>query len=235
MLSGLNRIVAIPLLLSCGLLAACAGARHQTGISPEQRLHVAHAAETSGDVILARAMYAAAGAESSDDRTVLIAAAEGLTRTGSPADAMALLNDHLTRSPADDDVRRTLGAIQLRSGMPDQALKNLAKVVADRPLDDAARTNQGVALDMLQRHADAQTLYRAVLARTPTDTDAANNLAYSLFMTGQFAAAKAVLAPFVGRTDLPDRLRTTMSLVDNSAAPLERRMPTVMYPVVSAI
>ena len=48
---------------------------------------------------------------------------------------------------------------------------------------------RGVALDLLERHVDAQACYRAVLASTPRHVSARNNLALSLALSGQFAEA----------------------------------------------
>jgi len=39
-----------------------------------------------------------------------------------------------------------------------------------------------------------------------------------LVLSGQTSAAKVVLAPFRGRGDLPERMRTTMGLVDGAPA-----------------
>jgi Flp pilus assembly protein TadD len=206
--------IVLSLGLSCSLVSACGSMKKSEGINPEQRLHVAKAAESSGDVMLARSMYAAAASEALSDKSIQLRAAEGLERTGSPADAMALLEGVLSRSPEDHDVRRTLGSLQIKNGMATEAVRNLSMVLAARPDDDTARINEGVALDTLNRHAEAQQLYRAVLARTPTDPDSANDLAWSLMLSGQTAAAKAVLLPFRGRSDLPERMQTTLRAVE---------------------
>jgi len=108
--------------------------------------------------------------------------------------------------------------MQIMNGLPGDAVNTLAQVLKARPDDDTARVNEGVALDMLNRHAEAQQLYREALTRAPGDTEAANDLALSLILSGQAAAAKVVLAPFRGRGELPERMRTTMGLVDGAPA-----------------
>lgn len=203
-------------LIACLLLSACDAPK--TGeISPETRMRVAQAAETSGDMELARRMYATAAAETLGDRAMQMRAVEGLLRGGAPADAMALLEATLRRAPRDHEARRALASLQITNGMPGQAEQNLAMVLAARPDDDFARINRGVALDMLRRHTEAQALYRAVLARIPGEADAANDLALSLMLSGQRREAQGVLAPFRGRGDLAERMRTTMTLVDGAA------------------
>lgn len=200
-------------LLACVLLAGCT--KTKTGaISPEARMRVALAAEQSGDANLARSMYVSAAAEAWGDRAVQIAAAQGLARAGAPADAMALLDQLLQKSPSDKEARRLLGSLQAVNDRAPQAVDNLTKVLASSPDDDTARIDLAVAMDMMGRHAEAQPLYRAILARAPGDQDAANNLALSLLLSGQPDAARAVVAPFRGRADLSERMRATMDKVD---------------------
>ena len=197
------------------LVAACGGSRQQGQISPEARLHVAEAAESSGDLGLARKMYVTAATEAWGNRTILLQAARGLARSGAPADAIALLDARLGQVPGDNEARRTLASLQIVNGSPGEAAKNLRQVLAAQPGDDTARLNLAVSLDMLRRHSEAQPLYREILLRTPSDTEAANDLALSLMLSGQQTEARAVLQPFRGRADLPERLKTTFTLVDS--------------------
>ncbi len=222
------------LALVCCLLSACGGgggSPQKSGkISPEQRFDIARAAEASGNMVMAKEMYAAAAAETEGDRTMQLRAAQGLARAGAPADGISVLQGVLRRSPGDQDVRRTLGSMQIMNGLPGDAVNTLAQVLKARPEDDTARVNEGVALDMLNRHAEAQQLYREALTRAPGDTEAANDLALSLMLSGQTAAAKVVLAPFRSRGDLPERMRTTMGLVDGAPA---EPIPSPASPVVT--
>ena len=95
------------------LVAACGGSRQQGQISPEARLHVAEAAESSGDLGLARKMYVTAATEAWGNRTILLQAARGLARSGAPADAIALLDARLGQVPGDNEARRTLASLQI--------------------------------------------------------------------------------------------------------------------------
>ena len=113
-------------------------------------------------------------------------------------------------------------------GQPGEAVRTFSAVLEAHPNDDAARINEAVALDMLKRHAEAQDLYRAALAKNPTDPEAVNDMALSLLLSGQPMAAKAVLAPFRGNADLPERMRSTMASVDAAlAAPAAPAPPPV--------
>jgi Flp pilus assembly protein TadD len=200
----------------CCLLSACGSTQKSEVINPKQRLDVARAAELSGNMGMARSMYAAAAAETTDDRTMQLHAAEGLIRSGAMADGIAILQTLVKQAPNDIDLRRTLGQAQIMNGSPGQAIDTLSTVLTSRPDDDTARINKAVALDMLRRHTEAQQLYRDALARSPSDVEAANDLALSLMLSGDDAAAKVVVAPFRGRANLPDRMLATIGLVDRS-------------------
>ena len=209
--------------LLCCLVSACGNggeSARPAAITPEQRFHVAGAAEASGNLVVARSMYAAAAAETQGDRTMQLRAAEGLTRTGAPGDAIGVLQDYLRRRPNDQDVRAALGKLQIMNGSPADAVATLSVVLAARPGDDTVRINKGVALDILARHAEAQQLYREALTRNASDTEAANDLALSLMLTGQVAEARVIVAPFRTRGDLPERMRTTIATVDAAPGPV---------------
>jgi Flp pilus assembly protein TadD len=200
----------------CCLLSGCGGAQKSEVINPKQRFDVARAAEASGNMGMARSMYEAAAAETTGDRTMQLHAAEGLIRSGAMADGIVILQTLVKQAPNDIDVRRTLGQAQIMNGSPAQAVDTLSVVLASRPDDDTARINKAVALDMLRRHTEAQQLYRDALTRNPSDVEAGNDLALSLMLSGDNTGAKAVVAPFRGRGDLPERMRTTIGLVDGS-------------------
>ena len=113
-----------------GVLVAGCGRGQQGQITPDARLHVAEAAESSGDLGLARKMYVTAATEAWGNRTILLAAARGLARSGAPADAIALLDARVGQVPGDNEARRTLASLQIVNGTPGEAAKNLRQVLA---------------------------------------------------------------------------------------------------------
>ncbi len=226
---GARRTLLMLGILSCVALAACGRRRKTDQVTPMQRINVARAAEASGDLGLARVMYAAT-LEVTRDREIELQAADGLARVGDPASALAALDAILARSPNDLDTRRRAGSLRVSNGQPEDGARDLRLVLAARPNDDTSRLNLGVALDMMGRHAEAQPLYRAVLARSPGDVDAANDLALSLMLSGQRYAARAVLAPFLGRADLDPRMRATVNLVESERAAGTSSGPIPLYP-----
>jgi Flp pilus assembly protein TadD len=220
-----GRRIGLILALLSGLMSGCAS--HPRGqIGPEQRLNIARAAEASGNLGLAHAMYAAT-ADVARDKNLRLRAADGLERIGDPGAAIAILDSILAQYPNDMATRQRLGSAQVRAGQAGEGAANLRIVLAARPSDDVARLDLAVAFDLLGRHGQAQPLYRMILSRSPGDMDAANDLALSLMMSGQREAAHAVLAPFLGRRDMPARMKATVKLVEGDGS---NTAPTRLYP-----
>lgn len=183
-------------------------------LTASARLHVAEAAEESGDKQTAGSMYLAAAKETPGDSAVMIQCAEGLVRTGRLEDAESVLALRLKGAPHDADVLRTLGAVEVLSGKPAAAVVALSAALAVQADDVKALADKGVALDMLRRHAEAQGLYRRALALAPRDEAVSNDLALSLLLSGQAAAGARVLAPFRENVGLPERIRTNLGIMD---------------------
>lgn len=197
-------------------LAGCA-ARPEAGagggLTASSRLNVADAAEESGDRQTAVAMYLAAANDAPGDAAVQVRSAEGLARTGRLDEARALLDRRVKAGMHDGDVLRTLGAVQIMAGNPGTAVQTLSAALAAKPDDSKAMVDKAVALDILQRHQEAQGLYRQALMLSPGDPTTSNDLALSLMLSGQTTEAEAVLAPFRDNTGLPERMRTNQGIV----------------------
>jgi Flp pilus assembly protein TadD len=119
------------------------------------------------------------------------------------------------------DLLRTLGAIQVMTGKPQDALQTLSGVLASKPDDVSALTDKAVALDILRRHDEAQALYRQALGLSPQDATISNDFALSLLLSGQAAAGAQVLAPFRERLGLPERIRTNLGIMDAASGRAE--------------
>jgi Flp pilus assembly protein TadD len=198
----------------CCLLAGCGAKPNDQSLTASSRLHVAEAAEESGDKQTAGSMYLAAAEQSQGDSGLQIQCAEGLVRTGRLDDAEAVLTRRLGAAPHDTEVLRTLGAVEVMSGKQAAAMQSLSAVLMSKPDDLKAMVDKGVALDMLHRHAEAQGLYRHVLTLAPQDAAVSNDLALSLLLSGQAAAGARVLAPFRENAGLPERIRTNLGIMD---------------------
>jgi Flp pilus assembly protein TadD len=137
-----------------------------------------------------------------------------LTRNDKLDDAEGVLQRRLKTTPRDVDLLRTLGAVQVMAGKPSQAVLTLSSVLIAKPDDVKAMVDKAVALDILRRHNEAQVLYRQALALSPGDAAVSNDLALSLLLSGQPAAADLVLAPFRDSAGLPERIRTNLGIMD---------------------
>lgn len=182
-------------------------------MSVPARLHLAEAAEGSGDRDTAVAMYLAAAQAAPEDSAVQVQVATALVRNDRLAPARDLLLARLKVAPNDADVLRVLASIQLMQGQSAQAMARLDAALATNPADSSALVNKAVALDMQGRHAEAQAIYHQVLARAPGDIAALNNLAISLLVQGRATEALAVLAPLGEGDDLPMRTRVNLGVI----------------------
>lgn len=202
---------------ACWLLAGCV-AKPDGGagasLTATSRLDVARAAEESGDKQTAAAMYQAAANDAPGDASVQLRAAEGLARNGRLDDAQALLERRVKGGSRDEDLLRTLGAVQVMAGKPAAAVVSLSAALGQKPDDVKAVVDKAVALDILQRHEEAQGLYRQALGLMPGDAAISNDLALSLMLSGRPTEAEAVLAPFRDSPGLPERMRTNLGIVD---------------------
>jgi Flp pilus assembly protein TadD len=70
-----------------------------------------------------------------------------------------------------------------------------------------------VALDLLDRHAEAQEKYRSVLKSQPRHVAARNDLALSLALSGRYADALEILAPLAMSSTATPRIRQNLALI----------------------
>ena len=89
-------------------------------------------------------------------------------------------------------------------------------------------TDRGLAYDLLGRHADAQSDYRAALSGADGD-EARRRLALSLAITGDKAGAIAMLGPLMGRGDAgAARCRALVLALAGDLAGARRSLDTAM-------
>lgn len=176
------------------------------------RLRVAEAAEASGNFAMAATLYAAAAAAEPGRADVQARFASALARAGNPTRAEEVLSTALERHPNDTALNIQLGRLRLRTGAAEQALVIFDRVLARAPNNADALDGRGVALDLLDRPAEAQQSYQAARAVAPNDMRIASNLAFSLLLEGRAREGRDVLEPFSGRADLAGRARTTLAI-----------------------
>lgn len=196
------------------LLSGCTG-QGPSGppeLTDASRLHLAEVATQSGATGFALAMYQQAAEKAPRSVAAQAGYAQALIRAGQLSEAQAVLDRALRNCGPDPDLSMQRGRLELAEGEASQALLDFTAVLGARPLDARALNNEGIALDMLGRHADAQADYRKVLAARPGSESASDNLAVSLMLEGKFPEAVTVLAPVADQPGSSARTRANMAV-----------------------
>jgi Flp pilus assembly protein TadD len=199
----------------CCVLAACATKPASQGptLSGDARARVALAAEQSGDFPLADTMYAEAATENPTDASAQMRYADVLLRQGKVTEARDLLLRHIGTVSDPTQLQSGLAAIDVLSGEAARALAEYDKLLAVDPNDMRLVVNKAVALDMLGRHEEAQTLYRRALYATPDDPVVISDFALSLVLSGKTREASALVAPLRDADNVSARVRNNIAVV----------------------
>lgn len=185
-------------------------------MTPDQAqtaLRLARAARQAGDLNGAVSLYKALSAAQPDDMHMALEYGDTLNDAGYIDDAIGVYSKIGAESK--DRVGALLGLERayLRLGEADKALPYAEQAVNVAPQDADAAIGHGVALDMLNRHDEAQKCYRAVLDVSPRNVAARNDLALSLALTGDFAQAIDILTPIARSADASPRERQNLALI----------------------
>ncbi len=81
------------------------------------------------------------------------------------------------------------------------------------PGDIVVLNLQGVLFDSLSQHAQAQQIYRSILAAQPDNKSALNNLALSLMLTGAYTSSYTLEAELYRSNRNDDKIRQNLSLM----------------------
>lgn len=125
-----------------------------------------------------------------------------------------------------------LGRVTLATD-PAGATSRFGQVLALDPQNQAARTDRGIAFDLLGRHADAQADYRQAIAGGGDATATKVDLGLSLAMSGDADAAVQILQPIASASDASARVRQDLAValvLDGRTEEAERILLTQMSP-----
>ena len=178
-------------------------------LSSEASLRVARALRNSGDAAASLPIYRELTKGLAPDAPLRVELGDAMLDARLIDDAIGVY------SAAAGAPRAQLGLAraQLVLGQPVRALPFAQRAVELAPTDAAALTMQGVVLDRLGRHAEAQASYRAVLAKSPQSVAARTDLALSLALTGQFAEALDILEPIARSANASPRDRQNLAFI----------------------
>lgn len=204
------------------LLTACGSSRrHEAELrAPDtaSRLRVASAAMESGQTDIALSMFGAAAEAAPESVEAQTKYAALLIRAGKPEVADKVLARALEAKPNDPALQLALGKERIQTGAAAEALQLFDGLLARDGRNVAALNGRGMALDLLDRHAQAQQSYRAAQAIAPSDIPSANNLALSLLLEGRAAEAQAVLIPLSRRAGVPARVLNNLAIAQAAAS-----------------
>jgi Flp pilus assembly protein TadD len=176
-------------------------------------LRLARAARTHGDLTTSVNFYRDLATRAHPDDAVLVEYGNALIDFGAADDAI----DTFARVPTNSSSRvaALLGQSHayLALGDPKKALDTAEQAKALAPADPRVQLGIGVALDSLDRHRDAQALYRALLVDNPRHVAARNNLALSLALIGQFSEALEIITPMAKSLNATSRVRQNLALI----------------------
>ena len=201
-------------LLALAGLAGCAGTPRGGSAAREgsSNLRLARATRQSGDLASAIQIYRAIVAIKPVAPGVQVELGDVLLQSGAPDDAIDAYSQ-VTKGPARLDA--LLGTTRCYLALDDAAtaltFADQAQVAA--PHDARMLVDRGVALDTLQRHAEAQASYRAALVASPRRVSARNDLALSLALTGHYDEAIGLIAPLARSIDATPQVRANLAVV----------------------
>jgi Flp pilus assembly protein TadD len=174
---------------------------------------MARATRQAGDLAAAIVIYRSLVANTSVQPEVKVEFGDALLESGAPDDAIDIYSQVGAQSPARLAALLGMTRAWLDLGDPAKALEQADAARRLAPEDARVLVDRGVVLDSLERHAEAQQSYRAVLAVVPRHVSARNNLALSLALTGQFDEAIALMAPLVRSSAATPRVRGNMAVI----------------------
>ena len=119
--------------------------------------------------------------------------AKALARQERLGEAVAVANRAVELAPRELAALETAVAVANSAGDPASARRHLETALALRPGDLGIRRALGVVLDKLHAHADAEPLWRGILAEHPDDVSALGWLGVCLIGMGRFDEARAPL------------------------------------------
>jgi Flp pilus assembly protein TadD len=156
-------------------------------------------------------------------RGVLVSEPKNVAALVAAGDAYVALNDrvdaeHYYREaqrvqPNYPPARLGVGKMELRDNVKG-AETIFRGVLASDPRDTAALTDLGVALDLQERHTEAQGYYATALALNPDLTAARVNLALSLALSGNAAKAEGMLRDAAEAGSVTPRVRANYALAE---------------------
>lgn len=114
-----------------------------------------------------------------------------------------------------------LGDVYLTTNQPENAIKAFNDALRLLPCHAKALNGKGIVHDMMGKHGEARTYYRAAIKADPDSPSYKSNLALSLCFDGDIQEAISILESLVSQKPSP-RIRQNLSLAYGLAGDMER-------------
>jgi Flp pilus assembly protein TadD len=160
----------------------------------------------------------------------LVARGDALAGSGRAEEAATAYRQALAVQPTEPAANLGLGRIVVRSD-PNAAERLFRAGLTSRPDNAVLLSNLGVALDLQERHVEAQVAYRHSLAIAPDSAATKTNLGLSLALSGDRAGAQALLAPLAADPSATQVTRDNFAVAQMQAVAPAPAVPRPVAPM----
>ena len=150
---------------------------------------------------------------SSPNRDTAIAYAQALRANGQPAQAVAVLQEAMLKSPRDPMVASAYGKALAANGDFDQALKIIRGANSPTAPDWRLLSAEGAILDQMGDPTAARVAYTTALKIAPGEPSILNNLGLSYLLTNELPKAEQILRQASHNPRADSRVRQNLALV----------------------
>ena len=177
-----------------------------------EKVGIADAALAAGDTAGAIRMYRDLAREYPFSLEPRIKLGSALLEANAPQEAARVYEGANKLNPSYEGMTGA-GRVYLALRQPGEALEAFDRAVQMRKDDAAAMNGQGVALDQLGRHLEAQKIYLAILDKDPSDIKVRSNYALSLAFSGKYDDAADILNSLAQVPGADAKIRENLALV----------------------
>ncbi|MBT4005746.1 MAG: tetratricopeptide repeat protein [Rhodospirillales bacterium] len=173
---------------------------------------VARAMRDAGDPYSAINVYKRAHAADPENGAILVELAETLAAAGAYDEARNIMAKAVRIEPTNTRAIRGFANILISMGEPALAIPYFEEAITIHA-QAATHNGHGVALDQINKPAEAKAAYRAGLSLAPGNASLKGNLALSLALTGDHDGAIALLSKMVRQGASTPRIRQNLALI----------------------
>jgi len=199
-------------LVLCAFLAACATTSEpETSATVPDDLPIS--AKTPENNVAQAAYWGSIYDAQPENREAALNYGRGLRYTGNIQKAVKVLAAAVSTHADDPALLAEYGKALTAAGRPLEGRDYLAQANQRQPGDWTNLSAEGVALDQLGDHAEAQSRYQAALKVSPNNPAILNNWALSEALTGEIEDAERLLRQAVSNPSAGVQVRQNLALV----------------------